>query len=113
MKKKISLIIVVLLLAIVVATGLAACNPNDGGACVHAYDNDCDTTCNLCGEVRATEHSYSTTLTPGSKTHYFECTVCGDKKDEAAHVFDNSCDADCNVCGGTREITHKYGLGAP
>ena len=109
MKKKISLIIVVLLLAIVVATGLAACNPNDGGACVHAYDNDCDTTCNLCGEVRATEHSYSTTLTPGSKTHYFECTVCGDKKDEAAHVFDNSCDADCNVCGGTREITHKYG----
>ena len=40
----------------------------------HAYDNGCDTTCNVCGETRETEHTY-----------------------------DNACDTTCNECGKTRE----------
>ena len=40
----------------------------------HAYDNGCDTTCNVCGETRETKHSY-----------------------------DNACDTTCNECGETRK----------
>ena len=40
----------------------------------HAYDNGCDTTCNVCGETRETEH-----------------------------IYDNACDTTCNECGATRE----------
>ena len=54
----------------------------------HTYDNACDTTCNTCGATRTTSHDYADTLTKGEETHYYACSVCGDKKDEAAHVFD-------------------------
>ncbi len=37
----------------------------------HAYDNDCDTDCNRCGEARITE----------------------------GHVYEYDCDTDCNICG--------------
>ena len=45
---------------------------------VHTYDNDCDATCNGCGEIR----------------------------NVGEHQYDNSCDTTCNKCGETREITH-------
>mgnify|MGYP003310117354 CR=1 FL=1 len=71
MKKKFSLIALALLLVMVLATYLVACNPDtpDNGGdtpdapCVHAYDNACDTTCNLCGDVRTIEHSFASTFT--------------------------------------------------
>ena len=43
-------------------------------ACSHAYDNACDTACNLCGATRTTSH------TPGpaaTATKDQTCTVCG------------------------------------
>lgn len=46
----------------------------------HIYDNDCDTTCNVCGKARTVTHTY-----------------------------DNDCDTDCNICGLTRTITHSFG----
>ena len=56
----------------------------------HVYDNACDTSCNVCGATRTITHAHSTTLTAGEATHYYLCSVCGDKKDEAAHVFDKT-----------------------
>lgn len=56
----------------------------------HAYDNACDTACNVCGATRTITHAHGTTLTAGDTTHYYLCSVCGDKKDEAAHVFDKT-----------------------
>lgn len=56
----------------------------------HVYDNDCDTTCNECGAERTITHDHATTLTAGETTHWYECSVCGDKKDETAHVFDKT-----------------------
>ena len=56
----------------------------------HVYDNACDTTCNACGETRAITHDHADTLTAGDTTHYYLCSVCGDKKDEVAHVFDKT-----------------------
>lgn len=46
----------------------------------HAFDNDCDTTCNGCDYVREITHSY-----------------------------DNVCDEICNVCGGLRVDAHSCG----
>ncbi|MBQ0083561.1 MAG: leucine-rich repeat protein, partial [Clostridiales bacterium] len=42
----------------------------------HIYDNDCDTTCNVCGAVR--------TVGP--------------------HIYDNDIDTTCNICGYVRKI---------
>ena len=56
----------------------------------HVYDNACDTTCNNCGATRAITHDHADTLTAGDTTHYYLCSVCGDKKDEVAHVFDKT-----------------------
>ena len=56
----------------------------------HVYDNACDTTCNNCGATRAITHDHADTLTAGDTTHYYLCSVCGDRKDEVAHVFDKT-----------------------
>jgi len=48
----------------------------------HAYDNDCDTNCNVCGGNRVIQHKYNAIVTEptctekGYTTH--TCTVCGD-----------------------------------
>ena len=49
-------------------------------ACEHAYDNECDDTCNECGETRVAPHKYGnwtettpgTCTTPGTETRYCE-----------------------------------------
>ena len=51
----------------------------------HVYDNDCDESCNLCGETRTVEHAYETvvvkaTTSKDGKTVQ-QCTVCGKEKD--------------------------------
>ena len=56
----------------------------------HVYDNACDTACNVCGATRTITHDHADTLTAGDTTHWYACSVCGDKKDEAAHVFDQT-----------------------
>ncbi len=77
----------------------------------HTYDNACDTTCNVCGEVREVVHNYAEVWSKDNTNHWYECTICGVKKDLHEHVYDNSCDTTCNVCGEVREITHNYESG--
>ena len=67
--------------------------------CNHKYDNDCDSTCNACGEKREIQHKYdggkvttaATCVQEGVKT--YTCSVCGAKKTEAiaktAHTYDS------------------------
>ena len=53
----------------------------------HAWDHDCDTTCNnACGLTRETEHQYATEFSSDETGHWYACGVCGDKKDFAAHT---------------------------
>ncbi len=47
----------------------------------HKYSNNCDASCNVCGEGRQIN----------------------------GHAYDNACDTECNECKATREITHTYG----
>ena len=81
----------------------------------HTYDNACDATCNVCGDVRTpADHAYTsrvttaaTCTTKGVKT--YTCSVCGNSYTEAIptndeHVYDNANDTDCNACGAVRQI---------
>ena len=81
----------------------------------HIYDDDADTTCNVCGYVRtvtppAHEHSYGDWSKDGTN-HWHECTDadCPEQsesiKDKAAHVYDDDADTTCNVCGYVRTVT--------
>ena len=81
----------------------------------HVYDDDTDTTCNVCGYERTVtppthEHSYGDWRRDGT-SHWHECTDddCPNRdesiKDEAAHVYDDDTDTTCNVCGYERTVT--------
>ena len=78
------------------------CGVKVGEALGHTYDHDCDTACNRCGDVRATEHTYDNACDA-------DCNVCGVTRTPAEHAYDNACDAACNVCGAARTpADHVY-----
>lgn len=52
----------------------------------HTYDHACDTDCNICGTTRTITHSYKTSWSKDKTNHWYECSVCKDKKDLAAHT---------------------------
>ena len=139
MKQRRIIALLAMVIVLVLSIGMmVACNEE----CEHAYDNACDTDCNLCGETRTTTHAFANVWTPGDTTHfyactvcgtkkdetahtfatvwtsgdathYYECTVCGAKKDEANHVYDEGCDADCNVCGAERTVDAAHTFDNP
>ena len=90
----------------------------------HSYDDDADTTCNVCDYVRtvtppAHEHTYGD-WSKDETNHWHECTEadCTDKpgsiKDKATHNYDDDADTTCNTCGYERTVTppaheHTYG----
>ena len=57
-------------------------------------------TCTICGQKYGSlaGHNYKTEWSTDETNHWHECSVCGDKKDEAAHVDANN-DHNCDVCG--------------
>ena len=54
------------------------------------------------------EHKYGAKYSSNEETHWHECTVCGDKKDEAEHVYNYVCSPICNKCDYEREVSHKF-----
>ena len=81
----------------------------------HVYDDDADTTCNICGYVRtvtppAHEHRYGDWSKDGTN-HWHECTDadCPERpesiKDKAAHIYTDDADTTCNICGYVRTVT--------
>ena len=74
----------------------------------HVYDNDADTTCNVCGYERAAHtHQASTEWSTDGTNHWHLCSVngCTEKLDVEAHTYDDNADATCNVCGYGRTVT--------
>ena len=69
----------------------------------HKWDNDCDTTCNNnCGTTRDASHNFSKTYSSDKNNHWYACSNCGEKKDEAKHTpgpaaTENSAQL-CTVC---------------
>ena len=89
----------------------------------HRYDDDADTTCNVCGYERTVtppvhEHSYDNWIADGETGHYRVCTdencTSADKgRETEAHRYDDNADTTCNVCGYERTVTppvheHSY-----
>ena len=66
-------------------------------------------TCTICGQKygELAGHNYKTEWSTDETNHWHECSVCGDKKDEAAHVDANN-DHNCDVCG-KKMSDHKGG----
>ena len=86
---------------------------NDKAA--HVYDDDADTTCDVCGYERTVtppshEHSYGDWSRDGTN-HWHECTDddCPNREesinDKAAHVYTDDADTTCDVCGYERTVT--------
>lgn len=84
MKKTIRMILSLVLVLVLGAALLVACN-NKGG-------EDPET------------HTYSTTWSHDASEHWRQCTQDGhtDVADKAAHTYDNDADTTCNVCGYER-----------
>ncbi len=76
---------------------------------VHAYTNDCDEECGVCGATRTIVHVPNED--DGDCTTAITCSVCQEITTAAKeHVFDNACDEECNLCATTREVGgHVYG----
>lgn len=87
----------------------------------HIYDDDKDTTCNLCGYVRTVDPDHSGGHVYGDwskdvNSHWHECVDpnCSDKagsvQDKANHVYDNDSDSECNDCGYERStiLSHTH-----
>ena len=72
----------------------------------HKYDNDCDSSCNVCGATRTAGHTYS----GGCDS---SCNVCGALRlvISAKHTYSYDCDAECDVCGFTRTGVDHYYVG--
>ena len=75
------------------------CQP-DEFVCDHVFENDCDSTCNVCDYTRKTSHVFENDCDE-------TCGVCGETR-QISHTFTNDCDPDCNVCGYTRDISHSF-----
>lgn len=85
----------------------------------HLYDNDCDTTCNSCGDSRTVTHNYQTSWEKDKTNHWHECTECGSKKDESKHTPGSAAtetsEQKCTVCDYIIQPdlshVHKYDTG--
>ena len=82
----------------------------------HTYDHNCDTNCNICGQVRNTSHKYDSAWNKDQNKHWYACSVCGEKKDSASHTpgpeATETSDQRCTVCGyvitPARNHEHNY-----
>lgn len=91
----------------------------------HTYSNDCDTSCNVCGATRSVSHNYEymhDRLEDKTSTkHWRECTICGNKVDEASHTLvpvtysdgSHMAGADghymgCHICNFAAKYKHVY-----
>ena len=92
----------------------------------HTYDNDCDTVCNICDEVREVgDHFYDHDCDiycnscgferepSGNHTYDFPCATlcnyCGAPRESLGeHTYNDVCDVTCDFCGEIREVPHFY-----
>ncbi|MBR4881958.1 MAG: hypothetical protein IKU19_08480, partial [Clostridia bacterium] len=82
-------------------TGTDCTEKKDSAA--HVFENDCDKTCDTCGYEREVTHKYGEKHSTDAQNHWYECSVCKDKKDSEAHKPGDAAtatkDQTCTVCG--------------
>ena len=55
---------------------------------VHAYESDCDETCDACGHQRAVAHKIGESWSCNDEKHWKSCEDCGAHLEESLHVWD-------------------------
>ena len=93
---------------------------------IHTYDNECDTDCNICGDVRTVgdhlyDHACDTLCNhcgyerEVGDSHTYEypcatlCAYCGAAREsQGEHTYDDVCDITCDFCSEVREVPHFY-----
>ena len=53
-------------------------------------------------------HTWANVWSKDATNHWYACSGCSEKKDQAAHVYSDDSDATCNVCGYERTIGHTH-----
>ena len=67
----------------------------------HAFTNECDAECNVCGFIRPVSHFYTSACDK-------DCNVCGEFR-KALHLYSGACDETCNLCENERDAAeHSY-----
>ena len=80
----------------------------------HEYDDDCDASCNLCGQTRLVEHIYNQYLSADETGHWYECIYCGEVLELIPHTPGPAATEDedqiCLDCGFVLEAagTHTH-----
>ena len=83
---------------------------------VHAYDNSCDTDCNVCGKYQEPEHVLPEEWESDDTGHFHTCTQCQEQVDLEAHIPGPEATAEehqvCTVCGYVLAVSddhqHEY-----
>ena len=92
--KKTVISVLLCCVALLALVAMTACS-----SCEHSYDNDCDATCNGCGELREVgAHDYADATCTAAKT----CKLCGVTEGEALGHAANEDDGECTTavtCG--------------
>lgn len=69
----------------------------------HAYDSDCDPTCDECGYTRTVTHAYNENAIYDAEDHWYECMICGEVTLGVAHEpgeeATETSDQVCVTCG--------------
>ncbi len=74
--------------------------------CEHEYDDVCDPECNICKQEREPEHAFGNTYSHDKDSHWLECSLCGERKDEEEHKGGRANCINKAVCTVCRE---EYG----
>lgn len=80
----------------------------------HTYDNACDPECNVCGNRRDIQHSFSAVWMKNGREHWHACTLCGEKKDIGNHFPGPAATEEkaqiCLTCGCvlTAKLNHTH-----
>lgn len=78
------------------------CDEKDGFA-THAFEDECDSECNVCGAERTAPHVPGETREADAEGHWFPCKLCGAQANFAAHspgpAATTSTPQNCTVCG--------------
>lgn len=77
---------------------------NTVNALGHRYDNNCDTSCNVCGAKRNVTHSFGAAWSNDSLYHWQNCLTCNAKSESEKHIYDDESDSVCNICKYTSSI---------
>ena len=53
-------------------------------------------------------HTWATEWSKDATNHWYACSGCSEKKDQAAHVYTDDLDTTCNICGYVRSLAHTH-----